>query len=253
MDCRINAPLGALVIGATLHAAEPTPPAEPFPAGYRILYEQKFDHPTALQSFVMTDPKAWKLAATDRGSALELERQSQYQPPVRSPVNIALIADQLFGDFLLECDLIQTGREYGHRDMCLFFGFQSPSNFYYAHLATKADPNAHNVFVVNDKPRTNIARETTAGVNWGLNVWHRVRLERNTSSGTIKVYFDDFTKPVMIAEDKTFGAGYIGFGSFDDTGRVANIRIWGTSSDRKPTQFFGRVGPGQVVGGQIAR
>src|SRR5881628_2802121 len=89
----------------------------------------------------------------------------------------------------------------------------------------KPDDHAHNVFIVKNAPRTKIAKETTKGVNWGLNVWHKVRLERKLSDGTIKVFFDDLAKPIMVAEDKTFGAGRIGFGSFDDTGRLDNIRI----------------------------
>jgi hypothetical protein len=58
-----------------------------------------------------------------------------------------------------------------------------------------------------------------------------VRVVRDTKSGKIEVYFDDLTKPVMRAEDKTFAKGRIGFGSFDDTGRVRNIRITGTSAE----------------------
>ena len=138
--------------------------------------------------------------------------------------------------------MIQTGREYGHRDMCLFFGFQEPSKFYYAHIATAADDHAHNVFIVKDAPRTKIAKETTKGVNWGLEVWHKVRLERKASDGSIKVYFDDLTKPIMVAEDKTFASGYIGFGSFDDTGKVDNIKIWGPVVETKKTGFFAKPG-----------
>jgi hypothetical protein len=214
--------------------------AAELPAGAKVLYEQDFQKPDALKDFVMTDPKAWKIAATNDQRALELTKQSQYKPLVRSPVNIALIADKVFGDFVIEVDLIQTGREYGHRDMCIFYGVQSPTNFYYTHIATAADPNAHNVFIVNNAPRKNIARETTKGVNWGLNVWHKVRLERDTKSGTINVYFDDMSKPIMVAQDTHFTSGYIGFGSFDDTGMIDNIRIWGRSAETKKTGFFSR-------------
>jgi len=126
--------------------------------------------------------------------------------------------------------------------MCLYFGFQNPTNFYYTHIATAADDHAHNVFVVKNAPRTKIAKETTKGVNWGLNNWHRVRLERKASDGTIKVYFDDMTKPIMVAEDKNFGAGYVGFGSFDDTGKVDNIRIWGPGAEARKAGFFGKPG-----------
>jgi hypothetical protein len=46
--------------------------------------------------------------------------------------------------------------------------------------------------------------------------------------------------PVMTARDKTHGAGYIGFGSFDDTGKIDDIRIWGPSMEKKETTFFHR-------------
>jgi hypothetical protein len=213
--------------------------AADLPKDYQLLYEQTFDSAEVVQSFEMTDTNAWKFAREGQGGALELAKQSKYQPPVRSPVNIALINDKVFGDFILEVDLIQTGREYGHRDMCLFFGFQRPGQFYYVHIATKADPNAHNIFLVNDQPRTNIAKSTTTGVNWGLEVWHKVRLERKTADGTIKVYFDDLIHPIMVAQDKTFGEGRIGFGSFDDTGKIDNIKIWGPAlgASRPPVKF----------------
>ena len=206
-----------------------------FAADQKLLYEQKFDSTKSLKDFVMTDANAWQFSPSN---ALELVKQSEYKPIVRSPVNIALIADKVFEDFVLDVELMQTGREYGHRDMCLFFGFQTPTNFYYTHIATAADPNAHNIFIVNGKPRTNIAKKTTKGVNWGLGIWHKVRLERTIADGAIRVFFDDMKEPIMIAEDKTFGAGYIGFGSFDDTGMVDNIRIRGPKVENKKAEFF---------------
>ncbi len=137
------------------------------PPNYKLLYEQKFEGASALKDFVMSDPKAWKFTKDGGHSALELATQSKYQPAVRSPFNIALIADKVFGDFILEADLLQTSKEYGHRDMCLFFGFEAPAKFYYAHIATAADDHAHNIFIVKDQPRTKIAKETTKGVDWG--------------------------------------------------------------------------------------
>lgn len=224
------------VILALQHLGLPAMGAEEnIPKGYKLLYEQTFEGGNVLREFEMTDTNAWKYSREEKGGALELAAQSKYKPEVRSPVNIALIKDKVFGDFILEADLIQTGREYGHRDMCLFFGFQNSKQFYYAHIATKADPNAHNIFIVNNEPRKNIAKTTTTGVNWGLNIWHKVRLERKAADGSIKVYFDDMTIPIMVAEDKNFGAGFIGFGSFDDTGKVDNVRIWGPKATEKKT------------------
>ncbi len=228
--------VGCLTVANTnAHAADK--PAG-VPDNYQLLYQQDFNGASALKDFVFTDPAAWKLAHDEKTAALELAKQSQYKPPHRSPVNIALIADKVFGDFVLDVSLKQTGRDYGHRDMCLFFEVQDPAHFYYVHMATAADPHAHNVFIVNAADRIKFATKTTKGIDWGHDVWHHVRLTRNTADGAIKVYFDDMNTPIMEATDKHFISGYIGFGSFDDTGMVDNIRIWGPSVKTKPTSFF---------------
>ena len=66
--------------------------------GYKLLFEQKFDAESSIKDFVFTDAKAWKWSKEENGGALELTQQSEYTPAVRSPVNIALIADKVFTD-----------------------------------------------------------------------------------------------------------------------------------------------------------
>ena len=151
--------------------------------------------------------------------------KSTYAPKNRSPIHIALLKEPAFTDFVMDLELMSTTEEYGHQDLCLFFGFESPEKYYYVHLGRKADMNAHNVFIVNGADRKNIAKETTKGVEWKKDHWHTVRLVRQATSGTIEVYFDDMTKPIMKAEDKTFQGGYVGFGSFDDTGRFRSVTL----------------------------
>jgi len=208
------------------------------PKGYKLLYSQTFDKAEAINDFEFTDPTKWKMTFKDGSGCLESLGPGKYRPKVRSPHVIALLSDRVFEDFVLEASLMQTGREYGHRDMCLFFGFTDPGKYYYVHMATRADKNAHNVFVVNDKPRTNIARKTTKGIRWGKDKWHKVRLERKVSDGTIRVFFDDMKTPIMEAGDRTHKAGYVGFGSFDDVGRIDNVRIWGPKPIKKKSSFF---------------
>jgi hypothetical protein len=219
------------------------PAGAPVPKGYKLLYCQNFDTPASIGAFEFTSPEKWQWTALDKAGkagCLESLGQGKYRAKVRSPRVIGLISDHKFGDFVLEADLLQTGRDYGHRDMCLFFGFTDPSRYYYVHMATKADKNAHNVFIVNNKPRTNIARKTTKGIAWGKAKWHKVRLERKAAGGTIRVFFDDMKKPIMEASDKTFPTGYVGFGSFDDVGRVDNVRIWAPQVEKAKSTFFGR-------------
>lgn len=213
--------------------------AQQIPSNYKLLYEQDFESDVNLNHFEITDSSAWKIGKGNQGEALVLYRKSRYQPPVRSPLNIAFIKNMKFGSFILEADVQQTGKEYGHRDLCLFFGLKDPSKFYYSHMATSADQNAHNIFLVNDAPRTNIASRTTEGVDWGTTEqWHQIRLERNIETGNIRLFINDMTTPVMEAEDMHLDFGYIGFGSFDDTGKFDNIKIWGSSFEPQSERFF---------------
>ncbi len=208
-------------------------------SGYKLVYSQDFENVKAQDDFEMTDAKAWRITKGKSGHTLELFGESDYRARVRSPFNIALLKEVIVGDFIMEVDLAQSGREYGHRDLCLFFGFNDPTNFYYVHIASQADNNANNIFIVNDEPRTNIADKTTNGTNWGkTNSWHKARIERNVEEGSIKVYFDDMNKPIMEASDKHFAEGRIGFGSFDDTGRFDNIKIWAPKLLEKKKGIF---------------
>jgi hypothetical protein len=131
MRTLISSMLVAFAVGAFAENPAGIPPE------YKLLYAQDFADSAAAKDFVFTDPGAWQISSGDK-PALELVQQSNYKPPFRSPVNIALIAGKAFDDFILEADCLQTGKEYGHRDMCFFYGYQSPAKFYYTHLATAA-------------------------------------------------------------------------------------------------------------------
>ena len=188
-----------------------------------IVYKQKFLSQRTLADFAFTDAVRWEWHQQGDQHGLKLLGGSQYKPTHRSPTSIALIKSVEVLDFDLDVDLMQTGRNYGHRDMCVFFGFQSPSRFYYTHMATKPDANAHNIFRVKDAPRTNMAPVAKNGIDWGDATWNHVHIERRVKDGSIHVYWNDQEEPILSATDTSFDWGRIGFGSFDDSGIVANI------------------------------
>lgn len=188
-----------------------------------LVYENTFEG--KMGDWIMTDKSAWKHLDEEGGKVLALVGKSDYKPEVRSPLNIARIKDLEVEDFVIDVKVKQTGREYGHRDLCFFFGYQDPSHFYYVHIASKSDPHANSIFIVNGEPRVSIATERNDGTKWSED-YHNVRITRDTKSGAIAVYFDDMEKPIMKAEDKTFLKGGVGFGSFDDTGNFDDVKIW---------------------------
>lgn len=164
-----------------------------------------------------TDASAWKITKIDGNKVYnQFKKRSKYEPPHRSPYNISLLKDVKVKSFVLDAKVKSTIKDYNHRDVCLFFNYVDPANFYYVHLGKKADPHANQIFIVKNAPRLKISTKTTEGTNWD-DEWHHVRVIRDYATGKIAVYFDDMKTPVMLANDKSFGTGQIGMGSFDDT------------------------------------
>lgn len=198
-----------------------------------VILNEDFEH--GMGHWQTTDPdpnqSVWKVieVATEPGQthnhALRVTGPSKYEPPHRSPLSIAWLRDVKVGDFEFTARVQNTNPNAGpHRDLCVFWGRQSPSEFYYVHFGAKSDPHACQIFIVNNSDRTMITRDQAERTPW-TDGWHNIKVTRR--DGAVKVYFDDMTKPQMTAEDTTFGAGEFGIGTFDDSGNFDNIVLRG--------------------------
>ncbi|HEX7069972.1 MAG TPA: RraA family protein [Rhodothermales bacterium] len=196
--------------------------------GMPLVLSDDFDGDASRWSF--TDDAAWRVDTDGGTSVLHLHGESQYEPAFRSPYNIALVENLWVADFVIEARMKSTTEQYGHRDMIVFFGWQDPQNFYYVHLAPQSDAHANSIFAVDDADRVSIADWRTQGNAWQDDTWHTVRVERNTNLGSIRVFFDNMETPVMTAVDKRFSFGRVGVGSFDDTGMIDVINVWGRTT-----------------------
>ena len=217
------------LVAASLHAQSG------LPDGYELVYSQDFTDASALDDFTFSDKGAWRYGEEGGRGHLDLKGDSKYKPKHRSPLNIALIDDLLLADFVLEAEAWQTGREYGHRDLSLFFGFEGPNRYYYAHLATEPDDRAHNVFLVDNADRAPMGAIPDEGVDWGSG-WKRVRVERE--DGALRIYFDGGKQPTVSTDRDPLGWGRVGFGSFDDAGRFSQIRIWAPDTREAQSPAF---------------
>lgn len=198
--------------------------------GMPLLHAADFEDGN-LDRWEPSDPKAWKLEDQNGNKVLHQFAQSKVQTPVRSPFNRSVIKDVVVGDFVLDVRLQSTARDYPHRSLCLFFGYQDPAHLYYVHFGQKTDDHANQIFIVNNQPRKKISTETTPGTPWD-DKWHHARIVRKVESGEIAVYFDDMEKPVMKAVDTNFKWGQVGVGSFDDTGRFDQVLIYGKAVEK---------------------
>ncbi len=226
-------------IQGTLTAKDAMP--EWVPDGFELVYKQNFNKPDSIDQFVFTSPGDWKIVQVDDRTALEQNKNGEeYEPPVNSPKNIGMIDHFQFGSFILDFYVQQSGRKYDHRDACVFFNIEDPSNFYYVHIGAQRDDVAYQIHKVDDNPRTAITRnpDEEGGHNWESRKWHHVRLIRNAQKGHIAFYINNMKEPAMVARDTTHRMGYIGFGSFDDQARFTNIRIWAPEVQKQASSFF---------------
>ena len=174
-----------------------------------------------------TDPASWDHRKVDGNGVFGLnKRKSNYEPPHRSPHNIALLKDVELADFEITFKVKSTNDTGNHRDCCVFFCHQDSTHFYYCHLGAKPDPHSGQIMIVNDAPRKAMTENKNL-TPWKNETWHRVKLTRRSSDGLIRVYFDDMENPHMEVKDTTFGKGRIGIGSFDDMNDFDDVLIKG--------------------------
>lgn len=191
---------------------------------FKPIYEADFEK--GIDDWDLIDD-GWKHVRSGNSKVLSLhKKKSNYKPTFRSPTHLAVLKENEVSSFQLDLRVQSTHKDYGHRDVCFFFGYQSPDEYYYVHLGKKTDPHCNQIFVVNKAERKKISLSTSEGTNWDKR-WHSVRVDRDSKSGDIHVYFDDMNKPVMTAKDRTFTHGRIGVGSFDDTANFDNLKLSG--------------------------
>lgn len=207
-----------------------------------LLYADDFEN--GMERWQPLDPKeqvpSFKIVelkgpAGEPTQALRALGTSKFQPVHRSPPNIALLKDLVVGDFELTAQVQSTNVDAGpHRDMCVVWGYQDPTHFYYVHFGAKADPHACQIFIVNDAPRVAITQKASEGTPWTKG-WHVVKVVRRVADGAMEVYFDDMDEPAMTAHDAAFAWGQVGLGTFDDHGHWDDFALQGVAVEPKPT------------------
>jgi hypothetical protein len=177
------------------------------------------------------DAAAWEFqhpgSWTVGDGVLQLRVPGQPSGPIRKPAEWAILKSEPFGDVVVEAQVRADApvTRMG-RDVLLFFGYQSPTRFYYAHLSNELSAPHNGIFLVNDADRVRID-DATATPRLLDDQWHEVRLERDVDTGAIRVYLDDLPDPVLQARDTTLRSGRIGFGSFDDPAAFRGIEVRG--------------------------
>ena len=163
-----------------------------------------------------------------RGQTIVLEKAGVPEGRIRRPAALAILKSEPLSDFTYTLELRSTAPvDLAVRDVQLVIDYQSPLQFYYIHLSAKTDAVHNGIFIVNNADRKRLD-EPTSRARFVDQNFHRVRLERNASTGSIAVFIDNDPAPALSAVDNTLRSGRVGFGSFDETGEFRNIQVIGT-------------------------
>ena len=168
---------------------------------------------------------SWRIDA----GKLILSKAGTPSGPIRRPAALAILKTELLRRVTVEADIRSTASpDVARRDLDVIVGYESPTRFYYIHLAAISDDVHNGIFLVNNADRVRIDSGKGKPQLTDFS-WHRVRVERDGRSGRIAVYMDGSRIPVLQATDTTIVRGRAGIGSFDDTGEFRRIAITGSS------------------------
>jgi hypothetical protein len=184
------------------------------------------------RSWQPVTPSLWQFP----GREVVLAQPGVARPGPRRPFEYAVLQKgPAFGSVQVDASVrLDTPVAESNRDVIIVFGHRSDTEFYYAHLSSDNKIYPHNgIFVVNNADRLRLDHQWDAVRSVGAppavsdTAWHRVRVKHCTDSGEIAVYVDGSPYPLMTAVDKTFSSGRVGFGSFDNIGRLRDLRVQG--------------------------
>lgn len=166
---------------------------------------------------------------------------------IRKPTSYSILQSYDVGSFEMTVSVkCLTDSSVQNRDMCLIFGFQNDTQFYYAHFAARSN-DVHNIIgLVNnaDRVKINVEPVGSSAARLTGSDWYQLKVIRDADSGRIEAYIDDMETPVLTATNKTFLHGMVGLGSFDDTGYFDDFVLSGElhtseidQNDSIPIQF----------------
>jgi hypothetical protein len=220
----------------------PTPP-EGVPADYTLALDLPFATEADLSSILAANQNAWTFDGAD-GGALSFTGQGYTAPaPVNESLSsFAIIPGTLLSSFVLDVELAQLNpnQTEPHRDLCIVFNAADHKHFLYAHIAQTHDERSHNIHLIDNAPREPITATHNGGIMWGTaGTWHQVRLVRDAEAGAISVFMDgNLQTPVLTATDTTRTSGYLGFGTYLDSGKIRKLKVWTKGAQQVPAQGF---------------
>jgi hypothetical protein len=178
-------------------------------------YEGFFDdfESGTLSKWVPSSSAAWQVADGNGGKVLYRSNGS---------------GEKLFASNIDFTTLAFTGQVRGqgasaYRNLCVVFGYQDTSHYYYAMFAGVNTTAYNGIFKVLGDSTQKIGGVTAGATLTDTTTYHAVKVLRDIATGSIKVYFDN--NLVFSAFDWSYTSGKVALWSKSRTGYFDNVDI----------------------------
>jgi hypothetical protein len=201
--------------------------SQTIPEGYILQYGQKFEGKKGLGDFRFSNPSQWELIKLQSNYFLLFNQQNGSSPQtVYLPPNKAILKDRIFGDFILEADVLPGDNEVTTGEFCLFLGMKDSTKYYFILLSTDPGNEIQGIYLVKNSICTKLPLKTYSSRPLVLNAWQKIRVERNIVKRTIRVFAGDMEKPLLEVKDYELVMGSLGFGSLNSQACIDNLSVW---------------------------
>jgi hypothetical protein len=207
------------------------------PEGHILQYQQDFSEKGPVSDFRSDDFQFWTIRTADRNKYLEYNHDMKIDSSVGSPLNICMVDNFIFGDFIFEVSLMHPGDSAGC-EFSVLFGMKDSLNYYGVNFTSAGKDQNIGIFVVEKGQKVEIPGTRNKSIRWNPGRWQKIRVERDIVDTSVKVFIDDQNEPYLETKDRTFIMGYTGFGSNSGRVRIDNIKIWSQTSIPEPAHFL---------------
>ncbi|MEN8191676.1 MAG: hypothetical protein ABFS12_02595 [Bacteroidota bacterium] len=183
--------------------------------------------PNAFSKLITNNPNNWEVLNEDGEDVLHLIQKGEFGE-IRKPSSYAFIMDVDAADFELTLDAkCLSDTSIKGRDVIVYFGVQDTLHFYYVHLSNEVHKYHNVIGIVNGQDRVPIANTLDNPLSARIidYEWHKVKINRDVKSYSIKIFVDDMEKPIFSIIDSALTHGGFGVGSFDDFGKFKNLEL----------------------------
>ena len=201
--------------------------SQSYPDGYIRQYDQKFGSNKGLDDFWFNNPTQWDIFKIQGNYFLRHNKVTR--PDIQAvalPCNRAILKNRVFGDFILEADVMPVTRGNAAAEICLFVGLKDSTKYYFILLSADPANEMEGIYLVKNSLLTKLPLLTSSSNRVIPNAWQKIRVERNIVKRTIRVFLGNPEQLLMEVKDYELVMGSVGIGSLGNAVCFDNISIW---------------------------